>query len=365
MSRHTVLLAALTLLAGPAAAATLRVPQDHATVQAAIDAALPGDVVLISGGPYAETVVIDGRDEITLKGKGKPSIGGVATDVLTIRGGSTEILLDGLVIENSPEDGVLVKDSTDITIRRCEVRNVDDGIRLESSTRVLVEKNRLENIGNDAIDMDDAGDTVPPNVDCRILKNRISNSDEDGITLNGSGHWVGKNRIELISDQAIEADPNSFGILIEKNRVERVDGTAMEIDGSAHTIAKNRVKDGGNDGIKVRAGDSLVEKNRVDDVDEDGIDIEGPDNDVIKNKVRKANEDGIEVGNETEEDATGNRFEKNNVTQSGDNGFKVSDGANEFVKNKASKSSGFDLLDESGTTTNVYDGNKFGTQSGP
>lgn len=72
----------LGVVAGPnelAWGATLRVPQDHSTVQAAMNAAQPGDVVLLSAGRYDESVtsaragteerriVLDGQGVATLR----------------------------------------------------------------------------------------------------------------------------------------------------------------------------------------------------------------------------------------------------------------------------------------------------------
>lgn len=48
---------------------TLRVPQDVATIQGAVDAANPGDTILIDAGEYHEEVFIgEGKDNLTLRG---------------------------------------------------------------------------------------------------------------------------------------------------------------------------------------------------------------------------------------------------------------------------------------------------------
>jgi hypothetical protein len=57
MLRPTLLLLPL-VVAQAACAATIRVPQDHATIQAAIDAAEPGDTVLVSAGRFAERILL-------------------------------------------------------------------------------------------------------------------------------------------------------------------------------------------------------------------------------------------------------------------------------------------------------------------
>ena len=71
---HATLALTLTLplaLATTADAATRQVPQTYATIQAAVDAANPGDVIEIAKGTYEEAVNVIGRSDLTIVGKGK------------------------------------------------------------------------------------------------------------------------------------------------------------------------------------------------------------------------------------------------------------------------------------------------------
>lgn len=101
-----VLLAALG--SAPAAAATRRVPQDYATIQAAIDAAAPGDVVSVSPGVYQER--IDNRSKaIVIESTNGPLVtvidaNLVATAVrLTANAGESPVLR-GFTIRNGYDD---------------------------------------------------------------------------------------------------------------------------------------------------------------------------------------------------------------------------------------------------------------------
>ncbi|MEK6235249.1 MAG: DUF1565 domain-containing protein, partial [Planctomycetales bacterium] len=63
----------LLVLTEFASAATLRVPQDHHTIRAAIEAAKPGDTVLVSAGTYREQIKL--KADVTLKSAGDDAKG--------------------------------------------------------------------------------------------------------------------------------------------------------------------------------------------------------------------------------------------------------------------------------------------------
>jgi hypothetical protein len=106
---HVLLLAfVLALPAGHAAAAVLKVPADHATIQAAVNAAGPGDVVWVAQGNYKENLVLKPR--VRLEGGWNPSYsarnwnawpsvvdgGGIGSVVV----GADAATLDGFALRN-------------------------------------------------------------------------------------------------------------------------------------------------------------------------------------------------------------------------------------------------------------------------
>src|SRR5262245_53201146 len=98
---RTLATSGLAIAAAIAQAATLPVPEQYTTVQAAIDAAQPGDTVLVSPGVYRESLHIeksltlrstDGAETTTLDGSG-------ACYVVWVNGtGAEEVTISGFTI---------------------------------------------------------------------------------------------------------------------------------------------------------------------------------------------------------------------------------------------------------------------------
>jgi hypothetical protein len=128
--RAVALLTAAGLAAVTAGAADLHVPAQYATIQAAINAAQPGDAVVIADGTYAGA----GNRELDYLGKAITvrSANGAANciidceqagrGVIFTTGETAAAVLDGLTIRNgqAPTGGaVLCNDDTGPTIRNC------------------------------------------------------------------------------------------------------------------------------------------------------------------------------------------------------------------------------------------------------
>jgi len=74
----------------------LRVPDEHATIQAAVDAAEPGDLVLVAAGVYPEAVRVT-TDRIVLRGLDRD---GVVLDGGFTLGDGILVAADGVAVEN-------------------------------------------------------------------------------------------------------------------------------------------------------------------------------------------------------------------------------------------------------------------------
>lgn len=108
--RYALVIAALLLVTTTASGTTISVPGDYTTIQAAVDAAVPADVIVIAAGEYTEQVHIQTSD-ITLSGAG--------VDFTTIKSPAT--LVDYFTTSYNHYPIVLIDGVTGVTISELTV----------------------------------------------------------------------------------------------------------------------------------------------------------------------------------------------------------------------------------------------------
>ncbi|MEE9423734.1 MAG: right-handed parallel beta-helix repeat-containing protein [Methylococcales bacterium] len=210
-----VLVITISALYGSAALSeTMRVPADFNSIQAAIDAAADGDVVLVSSGLYKENInitnksivlaskfhttgesrfigetIIDGKGgqtAVLVKGKNTNPIPTIVG--FTIRNASNGVeglgpfkFLNNRVIETN--DGIDYESGSGGLVRDSVFENnEDDGIDLDGSVEVVIEKSLITNNDDDGIEIR-LHDYTGPKLNVVIRDNEISNNGEDGIQL--------------------------------------------------------------------------------------------------------------------------------------------------------------------------------------
>ncbi|UCH83070.1 MAG: right-handed parallel beta-helix repeat-containing protein, partial [Candidatus Latescibacterota bacterium] len=117
-------------LAPSGPALTINVPADYSTIQAAIDAATSGDVIIVANGTYAEDLLIDGKN-LTIQGGGAGGsvITGDVTNTQYIVKITNSAVVDfsGFTIDGTGKNidyGVWATEGTDGDIHDNEVKNV-------------------------------------------------------------------------------------------------------------------------------------------------------------------------------------------------------------------------------------------------
>lgn len=278
-----------------AAAATnvLHVPRHFPTIQAAVDAAEPGDVIQVATGLYHEMVVIT-TSGIRLHGQGPADDGA-----------------GGAVVNADGHDyGFLVQGASDVTIEgfRVEHGHVAD-ISLRGATRTTVRRNVTTGAGHDGIELFDAHDNfIEFNVSMDNLAlnacgvnivagskrnvvrhNRVVNN-EWGIQIAGAtttDNVIFHNTAILNRGNGIRNLAGASGTIIEKNHAADngqdpgrfTGGTAAGIriaSGTGIVVSKNSAF--GNQLVDVRkdaAADATFEKNRCGASSPDGLCLSG------------------------------------------------------------------------------------------
>lgn len=166
----------ILVLAAPdrsADAAILRVPLDQKTIQAAIDAAAPGDTVLVAAGTYRERVRL--KNGITLRSAGDETKGKLGLKR------AEETIIDGT---GGDEDSPGVRMAEDSTIDGFTVTGVgtydDEAWKKHYATQG--EDQSYENIGKPGV----AGISVIRITNCKVLNNIVHHVGYTGIVTMGA-----------------------------------------------------------------------------------------------------------------------------------------------------------------------------------
>jgi Right handed beta helix region len=376
----TSLLALIALAAGAAAQNTFKVPQDFATIQAAVDAANDQDTILVSAGTYAESVVIDGGHLLSITGKGKVVIAPVAGDAVKIQD-SDFVFLTNLRTQGG-DVGFHMVDSSSCQLVKCRVAgSTGDGVRIEGGLSNAVLKVTVEDAGGDGIAL--ATGLVDPTSNNTIIGCKLLAPALDGLGLNGSNNFVSACKIQdagrdgiNVEDTTPSADnqfqsckilqPVRHGLQFTGNGMQVIHCTITApggrgvdfIDGTGGVVQQSKITKSGDAGIVVGGDGFTLDRAKLSKAATDGVLIFGDDVIVQKCKVSAAGVDGYEI-----QGLTGS-FTGNKSSKAGQDGFLLQGSGNTLSANKASGSGNFDLDNPVPANNTVDADNKFKT-TGP
>ncbi|MFH0944836.1 MAG: right-handed parallel beta-helix repeat-containing protein [Planctomycetota bacterium] len=357
---HTLLLA---LIATTAHAAVLRVPNHYVTIQSAINAATPGDVVEIAGGTYLEHLSVADKTDLTLRPASGDKVildaGGSGWPLLIGAPGmvTSKIRVNKLRIRNTSNgSGVWIGHATDVWVDNCEITNVVDGVFSIVSDSVLVRKCKIKStLGNGIVCIQ--GDLC-------AFQNRISSTGANGIQLIGNGSWAMSNTIDHTVGDGVRLGDDSTtttGCLVHLNSIKNSQGDGVFCTNMVGTasILGNRISRCLDDGIDLHYGSLQCEVafNNINRCTDGGLEIHSNSHTIRKNKIKRAAIDGIYVN----AGSVNSLYEKNKVTKSCADGLEVNGTGNTFTRNKVVGSGLYDLRNNVPLIANTFIANTFGS----
>jgi parallel beta-helix repeat protein len=235
------------------------------TVQAAVDAASPGDLIEIAPGLYQEAVWI-GVPGLALRGK---------------RG----VFIDPSGLPGRPDAITVAAD--DVTLERIGVRNGEEsGIHGIDAARLRIVAVDIQSTDDVCIRLD--GDTP----DARVERSRIQGCKLGGLSVEqGDGLQLLGNSLEGMDDSGTRIAGDR--VVASGNILSGINGPCLSIDGKRAVVTGNRLRVC-NIGISVTGDDALVRRNLVFRVGE-SISVSGKRPVIERNHIEAAQGVGIQV----------------------------------------------------------------------
>jgi parallel beta-helix repeat protein len=375
---HGALLLAVLLLAAPLRAETLKVPQQFANIQAAVNVAVAGDVVQVSKGVYNENLNVT-TSGIALHGKSGAVINGgyigdcihiVASDVevsgfTLANGGVGQVLLTADLL---PQTGGLYYKGPGAKLSKLVVNACESyGIYLDEASG-SIEKCTVEGCPGLGIWVA-TGNQLATEV-TTISKCEITRCGE-GIEADNGPFLIEKNTADRCQSYGIhvviptlvaDAPPTTTPTLITGNTCTDAFqyGMAVEIGAGITTVEKNTISHNGA-GLGVSGFAEEILSNTFEDNDVFGAALSASDVHFAKNKLR-GNGGGLFVGfgqivSDGPSSVGNNHIEMNTIQDNTGDGIHVSSDANDIHDNVLLDNIGDGVQVASGFADNTLEGN--------
>lgn len=249
----------------PSLAATLHVGPDQ-NLQHAIDAAAPGDILVLARGHYSGNLRI--TKPLTLRGEGRPTLSGeMRGDVIRVR--SPDVVIEGLIVRDSGDS--LKEQNAGITIepgahravvRRCDLTYNLFGLWIEKANDVRVEDNLITGKRDYGSAQRGNGIQLYNTTGARIERNRIGFV-RDALYVDVSHQAIFRGN-RLHHSRYGTHYMNSYHNLWEDNDTWSNRGGLALMEVRDQVVRNNRAWDNADHGIMLRTlQDSVIENNVV------------------------------------------------------------------------------------------------------
>lgn len=202
-SKTTLFATVFLALAECAYGATLSVPKDHKTIQAAVDAAKAGDIIIVGAGAYRENIVI--KKPLTIEAAGASALPpalplAAPTTVITAADKTKPVIsviethdvtITGIATTGSSDSGILVSNSSGVALNGNTSTENMSGITLIKSAGSIVAGNTVSRNENYGIYLEgSSGNTIEKN-------NASSNYDKGFFISNSSRNVIAGNQANV------------------------------------------------------------------------------------------------------------------------------------------------------------------------
>jgi hypothetical protein len=232
--------------------------QEYATIQAAVDAAQAGDLVLVFDGSYAGFQV---------------TAGGTAAAPLVIRASGTGAVVDR---DGPTGDGIRLENVSYVTVAGFSIRGVTDrGIAHRGATPeepvhgLLIRGNTIEDSGTEGMYLSEVADSL---IEGNTIRRAgasgadlthgiyLANAGSKGTTLRGNViSGSGTAGIHFNGDLSIGGDGIISGLTVENNVIFDNTQNGLNMDGVQDSVIRNNVIHGnGQNGIRAYAIDAAA-----------------------------------------------------------------------------------------------------------
>jgi parallel beta-helix repeat protein len=305
---RAVAVAVVAVFAAQAWSETLEVPDDYASIQAAVNVAMPGDTIMVSSGTYTESVTI--AKKLKIKGDDQPTLEGNFT-----------VLADDVTIEGFRVMGSIFLDFDSATVRKNTVfAETDDDIG------IFVRGNYNE-VEENVLFLGNWGIRITGNYN-KIESNEVGNPYRHSIYVEGRYNHVEDNDV--------------FGAIL-----------GILVQGERHTIQDNRAFRN-ESGIRVEGVGHYVAGNDSEGNFEDGFDVAGRDS--VFDDLNQAEDNGV-FGFRILPGATGNTLRNNEGDSNRIAGFFIAGTENVFEENEAENNGDYGFHESELAASNSYDDN--------
>jgi parallel beta-helix repeat protein len=325
----------------------------HRTIAEAIEAATPGEQILVKPGLYEEPIVLSKVLELVGEGKQddivvqctktpclsfRTTLGRVSnitfrqigvTDEPCIDIGQGRLELETCSVSSQAAAGIAIRSGADPRIRYCNIHdNKKAGIVISSDGVGTVEENTLFHNGEAGVEVMTGGSpTIRSNVirDNRgpgvfvhdqgtgVLDGNDIFGNEDGVSVAVSSKLtILRNTIRDNASAGVRIGGQAEGV-VELNKIDgHREGIAVTHE-SRCTIRENRIRGSSGTGIQLsEASQAVIERNKISEHSYFGVHVHSESSvSVRQNQISSCSASGIYVGEKGSATIEGNRVSRN------------------------------------------------------